>query len=76
MTGKEKDACPITGHMSTHKPNLQNPPIRTEEGRRIRDPFIPRPVTKERPKYDYRIEADLFGKGWQTLVGEQDGSLE
>lgn len=33
-------------------------------------------MSKPRPKYDYRIEADLFGKGWQTLVGEQDGSLE
>ena len=29
-----------------------------------------------RPKYQYRIEADLFGRGWRTLVGEQDGSLE
>lgn len=29
-----------------------------------------------RPKYLYRIEADLLGRGWRTLVGEQDGSLE
>jgi DNA polymerase-1 len=49
MTEKEKDACPITGRMSTNQPNLQNLPIRKEEGRRIRDLFFPRPVTKERP---------------------------
>ena len=29
-----------------------------------------------KPKYEYRIEADILGRGWQTLVGEQDGSLE
>lgn len=29
-----------------------------------------------RPRYVYRIESDLFGNGWRTLVGEQDGSLE
>jgi len=47
MTEKEKNACPITGRMSTHEPRLQNPPIRTEEGRRIHDLFVPRPVIKE-----------------------------
>lgn len=29
-----------------------------------------------KPKYTYRIEADFMGRGWRTLVGEQDGSLE
>jgi hypothetical protein len=33
-------------------------------------------MSKPKPKYLYRIEADLFGNGWRTLVGEQDGSLE
>jgi len=47
MTEKEKNACPITGRMTNPVPNLQNPPIRTEEGRRIRDLFFPRPVIKE-----------------------------
>lgn len=29
-----------------------------------------------KPKYTYRIEADILDRGWLTLVGEQDGSLE
>ena len=33
-------------------------------------------MSKPKPKYLYRIEADLFGNGWRTLIGEQDGSLE
>lgn len=31
---------------------------------------------RPKPKYLYRIEADFRGRGWHTLVGEQDGSLE
>ena len=33
-------------------------------------------MSTKKPKYTYRIEADLWGRGWRTLVGEQDGSLE
>jgi DNA polymerase-1 len=39
-------AVAATGRLSSSDPNLQNIPVRTEEGRRIRDCFVARPGTR------------------------------
>ena len=39
-----RQAGAITGRVSSIDPNLQNIPVRTEEGRRIRQSFIPEPA--------------------------------
>jgi DNA polymerase-1 len=55
-----------TGRLSSTDPNLQNIPIRTEMGRRIRDAFIPGPgnvfVSADYSQFELRLAAVLAGE--------------
>ncbi|WP_413615330.1 DNA polymerase I [Halomonas cupida] len=68
-------AVASTGRLSSSDPNLQNIPIRTEEGRRIRQAFIARPgyriVAADYSQIELRIMAHLSGdKGLLTAFAD------
>jgi DNA polymerase-1 len=58
-------AVATTGRLSSSNPNLQNIPVRTEEGRRIRQAFVPRPgclpLAADYSQIELRIMAHLSG---------------
>ncbi len=58
-------AVAATGRLSSSDPNLQNIPVRTEEGRRIRQAFVPqtgwRMVAADYSQIELRIMAHLSG---------------
>ncbi len=58
-------AVTATGRLSSSDPNLQNIPIRTEQGRRVRQAFVPRPgcalVAADYSQIELRIMAHISG---------------
>lgn len=60
-------AVASTGRLSSNKPNLQNIPIRTEEGRRIRRCFVAKPghrfLSIDYSQVELRILAHFCGEG-------------
>ncbi|WP_386069333.1 DNA polymerase [Tahibacter sp. UC22_41] len=71
-------AIAATGRLSSSDPNLQNIPIRTEEGRRIRQAFVAptgfRIVAADYSQIELRIMAHLSGDAGllSAFVGGQD----
>ncbi len=67
-----------TGRLSSNHPNLQNIPVRTELGRRIRDAFIPSDgkvfVSADYSQFELRLAAVLAGD--QGLIDDFNSGID
>ena len=71
-------AVAVTGRLSSNDPNLQNIPVRTAEGRRIREAFVAPPgskiVSADYSQIELRIMAHLSGEASlvEAFAGGED----
>lgn len=67
-----------TGRLSSTSPNLQNIPIRTEAGRKVRDAFVPDEgkvfVSADYSQFELRLAAVLAGD--QELINDFNGDVD
>lgn len=67
-----------TGRLSSHDPNLQNIPVRTEMGRAIRTAFVPSPgnvfVNADYSQFELRLAAVMAGD--QKLIDDFNSGID
>ena len=72
-------AVAVTGRLSSSDPNLQNIPIRTAEGRRIRQAFVAPPgqvlLSADYSQIELRIMAHLSGDAGLVRAFAEDGDI-